>query len=231
MRGQHLARILPDVFVIACCLVSVGLSITESRLNSDAHHWGLMYANAAALNKGLIPYKEIFIQYGLLTTLIQSFSLKILGNTYVSVGTITGVFYAANISLSYFLWQKVLNKWLSSLSAVLMFLVHGYIEVPWSNYFSYTFLLISLLFLTTSPEKGNRYLLAGVFHAFSFLARQSPLPILVPIYVYFFLIYVLSAQEVRKVHIRNIVMFHAGMLGVIELFYFILLKPLLLGIG
>ncbi|MDM3844650.1 MAG: glycosyltransferase family 39 protein [Aphanizomenon gracile PMC638.10] len=217
MRKKQLTTILPDILVIICCITSIGFSIIESRLNTDAHHWGLMYANAADLNRGLIPYKEIFIQYGFLTTFIQSLSLNIFGNTVVSVGIITGTFYAANIYLSYCLWRKILNRWSSALSSVVMFLVHGYIVYPWSNYFSYTFLLISLLFLTASPQRRNRYLLSGFFLALSFLARQS-LFIIAPIYLYFLLIYISSEQDKRKVHLRNIVMFHVGMLGVIGAF-------------
>ena len=217
-------RFLPDTLVAAFCVISVGLSIIESRLNVDALHWGLMYANAADLNNGLIPYKEIFIQYGLLTTLIQSFALKVIGNTVVSVGIITGVFYALNIYLSYCLWQKVMNRWLSVLSAMLMFLVHGYITYPWANYFSYTFLLISLLFLTASPQKRNSYLLAGVFLGFSILARQSPLHLLAPIYLYFLLVYFSSARELRKAYLKKILMFHAGMIGVIGVFFLYLVK-------
>ena len=217
MRKKQLTTILPDVLVIICCITSIGLSIIESRVNTDAHHWGLMYANAADLNRGLIPYKEIFIQYGFLTTFIQSLSLNIFGNTVVSVGIITGIFYAANIYLSYCLWRKILNRWSSALSSIVMFLVHGYIIYPWANYFSYTFLLISLLFLTASPQRRNRYLLSGFFLALSFLARQTFF-ILSPIYLYFLLIYISSEQDKRKIHLKNIVMFHVGMLGVIGAF-------------
>jgi hypothetical protein len=217
MRKKQLTTILPDILVIICCITSIGFTIIESTLNTDAHHWGLMYANAADLNRGLIPYKEIFIQYGFLTTFIQSLSLNIFGNTVVSVGIITGIFYAANIYLSYCLWRKILNRWSSALSSIVMFLVHGYIIYPWANYFSYTFLLISLLFLTASPQRRNRYLLSGFFLALSFLARQSLFTI-APIYLYFLLIYISSEQDKRKVHLRNIVMFHVGILGVIGAF-------------
>jgi hypothetical protein len=224
MQKKQLTKILPDVLVIVFCFISIGLSVIESRLNTDAHHWGLMYVNGADLNEGLIPYREIFIQYGYLTTLIQSLSLNIFGNTVVSVGIITGIFYAANIYLSYCLWQKVMNRWLSVLSAMLMFLVHGYIIYPWANYFSYTFLLISLLFLTSSPQKRNRYLLAGVFLGFSILARQSPLPLLASIYLYFLLLYFSSARELRKEYLKSILMFHVGMVSVIGVFLLYLVK-------
>jgi Dolichyl-phosphate-mannose-protein mannosyltransferase len=224
IRIEQLALLLPNLLVISCCLMSIGLSVLESKINIDAHHWGLMYANATDLHKGLTPYREIFIQYGLLTTFIQSLSLDIFGDAVVSVGYITGIFYAANIYLSYCLWRRIFDKWLSALSALLMFLLQSYISFPWANYFSYTFLLISLLFLTASTQKKNRYLLTGVFIGLSFLARQSPIPLLVPIYMYFCLIYVSSEQELRKLHLKNISMFHIGMFCIIGFFILYLVK-------
>ena len=210
---NKLTIIFPDLIVIACCLISIGLSVIESRVNTDAHHWGLMYGPARDLNQGLVPYRETFIYQGFLTTLIQSFSLNIFGNTVVSVGIITGIFYSINIYLSYCLWQKILNKWLSSISAILMFLVHGYIIYPWANYFYYTFLLGSLLFITSSPQKPYKYLLTGVFAGLSLLARQSLLPVLVPFYLYFLLIFFTSPKkEFRQLYIKNIVAFHLGLI-------------------
>ncbi|MEB3333792.1 MAG: hypothetical protein VKP70_02285, partial [Cyanobacteriota bacterium] len=70
-----------------------------------------MYGNAADFSRGMVPYKEFFVQYGLLTTLIHSIGLKLFGNSIVSVGIITGLFDSANIFLSYLLCQKILNKW------------------------------------------------------------------------------------------------------------------------
>jgi hypothetical protein len=218
IRKKQLASFLPDILVVICCLISVGLSVIESRVNTDAHHWGLMYANAADLNAGLIPYKQIFIQYGFLTTYIQNVSLNIFGNTVVSVGIITGIFYAANIYISYLIWQRVLNKPLAALASVLMFLVHGYIIYPWANYFSYTFLLLSIFSLTGSSQKGVNYLLAGIFLAFSFLARQSLLFVLPPFYLYFMLIYISSGPDLQKIYLRNVATFHLGLFVIIGVF-------------
>jgi hypothetical protein len=65
---------VPDLLVVVVCIVSFVFSVIESKLNTDAHHWGLMYGNAIDLVRGSIPFKEIFIQYGILTTIIQGFS-------------------------------------------------------------------------------------------------------------------------------------------------------------
>lgn len=225
MKKLHLIRSLPDVLVIICCITSFGLSIIESKLVTDAHDWGLLYANALDLSEGLIPYKEIFIQYGILTTILQSLSLEILGNSVVSIGIITGIFYGINLFLSYCLWQKIMSKWLSFLATLIMFLIHAYITYPWANYFSYTFQLLSLMFLMGSPQIKNRYLIAGLFQGLSILARQSIFN-LPPFYLYFFFKYCLINKDLRsnKILIRNIVKFHIGLLSVIAIFLLYLLR-------
>ena len=46
----------------------------------DGHHVGLIYSNAIDLINGKLPYQEIFIQYGFLTTLIHSIILLVFDN-------------------------------------------------------------------------------------------------------------------------------------------------------
>ena len=55
------------------CLIITG-SIWQGAYNNDPIHWGLMLSNAKDLYEGQLPYKDIFIQYGILTTLIHSFA-------------------------------------------------------------------------------------------------------------------------------------------------------------
>ena len=216
-------RFLPEAVVIACCVISIGLSVIGSRINTEEHHWGLMYISAAYLNDGLVPYKEIFIMYGFLTTLIQSLALRILGNTVVSLGVVTGLFYAASIYLSYALLQKILDRWLAALSAAIIFLIHPYIILPWANYFSYTFLLAFLLVMVTPPETGARYFCAGVLLAFSLLARQSNLlSILIPVYLYFIFRLSASAAGIGKTKKIHLAMLHFGLFSVAVVFVFYL---------
>lgn len=214
---------VPDLLVVAVCIVSFIFSVIESKLNTDAHHWGLMYGNAIDLVRGSIPFKEIFIQYGILTTIIQGFSLVIFGNKAISIGIITGLFYSFSLYISYLLWQKIISKKLASFSTVLMFLLHGYIIYPWSNYFSYTFLLICLLLLSNGRSKNSPILLycvAGIFFALNVLSRQTAFsPTIVPIYLYFLLELVKSSKEERKTFIKKIVLFHLGVIGIFATFF------------
>ena len=186
-----------------------------------------MYANATQLKQGLIPFKDIFIQYGFVTTWIQAFAMHFLGDTVVAVGIITGVFYSINIYLSYCLWQKVLNRWLSAVSALLMFLVHGYIIYPWSNYISYTFLLLALLLIVNSQERKSNYILSGVFFALNVLARQTSLvPTLIPIELYFVYSYLISKNEhqLSKKKLVNIAIFNLSIATIFIVFYLYLVR-------
>lgn len=214
---------VPDLLVVAVCIVSFIFSVIESKLNTDAHHWGLMYANAIDLVRGSIPFKEIFIQYGILTTIIQGFSLVIFGNKAISVGIITGLFYSCSLYISYLLWQKIISKNRASFSTILMFLLQGYIAYPWSNYFSYTFLLICLLLLSNGRSKNSRilvYCVAGIFFALNVLSRQTAFgPTIVPIYLYFLLELVESSKEERKTFIKKIVLFHLGVMAIFAIFF------------
>ncbi|MFN9628787.1 MAG: ArnT family glycosyltransferase [Cyanobacteriota bacterium] len=215
---------IPDLLVGALCLVSLGLSILESRLNVDAHHWGLMYSNATDLNLGMLPYKEFFIQYGFLTTWIHSLALRLFGNAIASVGIMTGIFYAANLFLSYVLWQKILNKWLSVLSVLLMFLLHTHITYPWSNYLAYSFLLLSLVCLVHVPPKKSWYFLAGLFWSCSVLCRQTFIVFIAPFGIYFLWKLLVFPGSRRAIFGKQIAFFAVGSALVFASFFLFLLK-------
>jgi len=224
MFKHQFLKSLPNLLVILCCLTSIVLSFLESRVNTDAHHWGLMYANAADLHAGLLPYRQIFIQYGILTTLLQSLSLGLFGNCLVSIGIMTGIFYAANIFFCFCLWKKFMSHWLAALSALIMFLVHGYIIYPWSNYFSYTFFLIALLFLLSPHCQRKGYFVAGLFLGLSFLARQSLMPLLAPLYAYFLLLLVTARRDSLKALFQQIFCFHIALIAVLAIFFLYLFQ-------
>jgi hypothetical protein len=204
--------------VLLLCIASFVFSVIESRLRVDGEHWGLMFANAYDLAMGRIPYREFFIQYGFISTLIQAVPLKIFGNYAIIVGIITGVFYSANIYLSFILWKRIMSEWLAVLSAFMMFLVHAYAIYPWSNYISYTFLLVSVLLIVRDVKNNKLFFWGGVLLAISYLARQNLLPVIMPVYFYFAFIFINAEQESRKQIVHGILSFHIGFGIVIGIF-------------
>jgi hypothetical protein len=108
-----------------------------------------------------------------------------------------------------------------------MFLVHGYIIYPWSNYISYTFLLLALFFIVNSQERKSNYILAGVFFALNVLARQTSLvPTLIPIELYFVYSYFISENQyqLRKKKLVNISIFNLSAATIFMVFYLYLIR-------
>ena len=73
------------IIVITISLFSFLISVWQSTYVYDGHHWGLVASNAYDLLNHKVPYKEIFIQYGILTTLLHSIFMKIGSQSVISI--------------------------------------------------------------------------------------------------------------------------------------------------
>jgi hypothetical protein len=82
-----------NVFLLIITLPFIFFSIYISRFIHDLHHHGLMFVNALDLINNKVPYKEIFILYGIATTAIHSLSLLIFGENLISINIITNILY------------------------------------------------------------------------------------------------------------------------------------------
>ena len=88
-------------------------SIFIIRNHYDGHHIGLVYSNALDLISGKSPYKEIFIQYGFLTTIIHALLLILFDNKLIFISFFTAFFYSLSIlliSLTIFYLQAIISK-------------------------------------------------------------------------------------------------------------------------
>ena len=90
------------LIVIAISLFSFLISVWQSTYVYDAHHWGLVASNAYDLLNNKIPYKEIFIQYGIFTTLLHSIFMKIGSQSVISIFFFTSVIYSISIYFFFF---------------------------------------------------------------------------------------------------------------------------------
>lgn len=184
-------------------LLSLIISVYLNLFNSDWHHPLLMFVEANDLISGYLPYKEIFITYGLLTTLIHSFSLLIFGNFIISPFIITALFYAITFPI-FFLILRNLNfsNNISLLSIILIFLIHPSIILPWSNYIAYSFLLLGIFFLSKEKLTTIDFFLVGFFWGLACLSRQTyfiSIFFILVIFFIFFLIYVRKLYELKNI--------------------------------
>ena len=113
----------------------------------DGHHHGLIYSNAKDLIEGRAPYKEIFIQYGLLTTLIHSSIILIFGENIYYINLINILIYSLSIFLIYKVTEKLVNSFYGLLAVLLILANHPIPWLPWSNYISFFFYFTCAIFL------------------------------------------------------------------------------------
>ena len=113
----------------------------------DGHHHGLVFSNAMDLISGKKPYKEIFIQYGLITTFLHSLVLKIFGFKIFYINVFTSLIYSITIILFFLITNRLTNKYYAFYAIVILLFNHPIIWLPWSNYISFFFVVFSVYLL------------------------------------------------------------------------------------
>lgn len=168
--------ILP-ILLVALPLLLVVLSVWEGSYTYDSHHWGLMLSNAKDLYEGKIPYQEIFIQYGILTTIIQSIAFYSLDKNLLSLIFITSAFYGIGVVGVYFLSLRVSgDKKIAVFSFVTVYLLHPVAILPWSNYIAFPFLVFGVLFLLDENNRSINAFIAGTLLSLAILSREGLMP-------------------------------------------------------
>ena len=152
--------LLPFLSIIYCYFYSVYIY--------DGYHFGLIFSNAIDLNNGKIPYKEIFIEYGYLTTLIHSIILQIFGNEVLYLQFYTSIVYSITLILISIIVKQYTNEYLALLSIVILILIYPIPLKPWPIYNTFFFYTLSLIFFL----KKNFYnkFISGLFLSLSYLS-------------------------------------------------------------
>jgi len=66
-----------------------------------------MFVEAMQFFSGLIPYKDVFITYGYLTTVLHSLSIILFGKHIISISIITGIIYALTFPLFFLILKNL----------------------------------------------------------------------------------------------------------------------------
>ena len=215
-RKEHFLLLIPLLF----CAISVIWSIWQDRHQYDPHHWGLMLSNARDLSLGLLPYKEIFIQYGILTTIIQSGGFLLLGKTLGTITIITSIFYASGLFLLYVLAKQVLHKSESAIYAFLLaFFFHPIVVMPWANYIAFPFLLLGLIFECKIKSNFRELFLSSIFFSLAVLSREGLFPAIVLIMFFCRLLDFTKKGGSLLLNIKNIICQIIGFLIPIGIFF------------
>ena len=169
-------------------------SIYIIRYHYDGHHVGLVYSNALDLINGKLPYKEIFIQYGFLTTLIHGFVLILFDNKVFFLSIFTVIFYSFSILLISLSIKNLLNNYYSLAASVIILFNHPIPWLPWSNYIGFFFLSLGVFLCT---KKDRNYYFIGLIFGFVALSRQEFFVSIVLSALFFFIINILKNEKIN----------------------------------
>lgn len=162
-----------------CVLLAFGMGWLPAHFISgyhfDLHHDGLILFQASSYQQGLIPYKDFFIQHGLISIQLHAIVFKLFGEQLLYLREFTAICYGVLTTLTYLIARKITtNRW--SLLAVfswagsayylskpLQFYIHS-----WSSVYALIFILLIVLIYVSKEILNWPYLIfIGVLAALS----------------------------------------------------------------
>ena len=168
------SSIAAAVIVLIATIFVIVFSLWQNQYTVDPHHAGLMLSNAKDLAEGKVPYKEIFIQYGMMTTAIQALAFKILGQNLLAIIFITALAYALGLIGVFFIGLEIsASKRLALYAYLSCILTHELVIYPWSNYVAFPFIAFGALFVLRSSKGWFNSVLAGLLFGLAILCREN----------------------------------------------------------
>ncbi len=177
---------------ILIAIFSFFISIWQAQYIYDGHHWGLMASNAKDLLEGKTPYRDIFVQYGLFTTIIHSFFMKISDFKVISIFYGTSLIYSISMLYFYKLINNKFKEYFALFGITCLFLVHPFTNHPWHNYLTFFFIILSLFFI--EKKKYHYKFLSGFFFSLAILSYEK----LFIVIIFFLLSYFFLSLKKKK---------------------------------
>lgn len=183
-------------FFFSITTINFFYSINLYQYIYDGHHHGYMITNAIDFINGRLPYKEIYIQYGIITTLVHALSLKIISQNLISINIMTCLLYSLTVLLISLIITKKNNPIYGLLALLIIFFNHPIPWLPWSNYIAYFFLILSFFLILNSTRKNIFF--SGIFFSLTCLSRESFF-LIVSIIIFFNIIYLIYKKKIKLV--------------------------------
>lgn len=163
---------------ILVLILILSLITTFTHINSvyfsDLHHWGFIAGHSLDYINGGIPFKNVFVQYGIGQLVFFKLINYIYPINFSSIGTITAFIYCLNLIILYFILKKVSSEFIALFILTIIFFCKPYINYPWPDYLA-SFCLLSFSFFLIYFEKDKIfiYIFSGFFLFLSILFRTT----------------------------------------------------------
>jgi hypothetical protein len=137
-------------------LFSAILSFIEASQFLDTHHDILMFLNSLFLYEGLTPYKDFYVQYGIIQPLITSTLFYITGVNLFTQNIVIIISYSIFILFNYKIVNILTNnKNIGALYGLLLITLEPFIILPWPNFMLGAFSAIGLYYIFSYVLKNN----------------------------------------------------------------------------
>ena len=125
-----------NIYLLIFPIISFLGGLWQNQYIYDGYHWGFIFSNALDLIEGKIPYKEIFLEYGILQTILNSIILVLFNKNVYSLLAFTSIIYAASLYLVGKITHKITSNILYSIFSVfIIFILYPWPTTPWPNFF------------------------------------------------------------------------------------------------
>jgi len=209
-----------NLFTYLFLFYSLYFSINQGSYIYDGYHWGLVASNANDLINGKLPYKDFFVHYGFLTTLIHAIAYSIY-DSILSLIILTSFFYIFSIFLLIRLVKKYSNENYALMTIFIFFFMQPFVVYPWHTYLIFLFSLLSISFYIN--HSNFSYFLFGFFIQLCFLSSESfKICSYIIIFISIFLLF--FQKKEKNVIIKNSFCILFGYFLPISLFIFFLHK-------
>ena len=204
--------------------------IWQGQYTDDGYHWGFIFSNALDIINGKIPFKEIFIEYGIFSTVVHSITLLIFKKNLLSLMVVTSLFYSLSIFLIGSIIQKfTLNKYLSFLSTLIIFMIYPWPVSPWPNFISFFFIIVFCYFYVLESKKYNY--LSGISLGLAYLSYTTVYNFIIFLFLLLSSIFIiLNLKRIDKNFIKKNINCFNGFILTISIFLIYLIYNNLLGV-
>ena len=192
-----------NIYLFIFPIISLIGGLWQNQYIYDGYHWGFIFSNALDFIEGKMPYKEIFLEYGVLQTILNSVILILFNKNIYSLLAFTSVIYAASLYLVGKITFKITsNISYSIFSVFIIFILYPWPTIPWPNFFSFFFtILASYLYLS---NKKINHMFSGISFGFAYLCFTTVYNLIIILFYFLiFIIILIYKNEIGKEQLKK----------------------------
>ena len=212
-----------NIYFLIIPIISIIGGLWQNQYIYDGYHWGFIFSNSLDFIDGKIPYKEIFLEYGILQTILNSIILIVFNKNVYSLLIFTCILYAISLYLITEITHKVTsNKLYSLFSVFIIFVLYPWPTIPWPNFFSFFFTIL-FCSLYISNRKIN-HILAGISLGFAYLSFTTVYNLVIILFYFITLtIFLINKNKIDKIQFNKFYYSTFSFIFVILIFFIYLI--------